>query len=66
MWGNSWQHLSGFSEKDSKERFSGEGTIIQTLPLLSSVVITILGFGIAIQARISGGIIQIDSAIKVI
>lgn len=48
------------------ERFSGEGRIIQTLPLLSSVVITILGFGIAIQSLISGGILQMDSVSKII
>lgn len=48
------------------ERFSGEGKIIQTLPLLSSVVITILGFAIAIQSLISGGILQMDSVVKII
>jgi ABC-type nickel/cobalt efflux system permease component RcnA len=42
------------------ERFSGEGKIIRGLPLLSSVIITILGFGIAIQSLISGGIIQLN------
>jgi ABC-type nickel/cobalt efflux system permease component RcnA len=40
------------------EKFSGDGKIMQTLPLLSSVVISVLGFVIAIQSLISGGILQ--------
>ena len=43
------------------ERFSGDGKIIQGLPLVSSVIISILGFAIAIQSLVSGGIIQINS-----
>ncbi|MGH7802581.1 MAG: nickel/cobalt transporter [Thermodesulfobacteriota bacterium] len=43
------------------ERFSGDGKIIQRLPLVSSVIISILGFAIAIQSLVSGGIVQIDS-----
>ena len=43
------------------ERFSGDGKIIQRLPLVSSVIISILGFAIAIQSLVSGGIVQINS-----
>ena len=43
------------------ERFSGEGKMIKALPLVSSFVISILGFAIAIQSIVSGGIIQINS-----
>jgi ABC-type nickel/cobalt efflux system permease component RcnA len=43
------------------ERFSGNGKIIERLPLVSSVTISILGFVIAIQSFASGGIIQINS-----
>jgi ABC-type nickel/cobalt efflux system permease component RcnA len=46
--------------KQFMDRFNGEGTVVQRLPLLSSIIITILGFGIAIQALVSGGIIQIN------
>ena len=43
------------------ERFGGEGKITQWLPLVSSVVISILGFAIAVQSLVSGGIVQINS-----
>jgi ABC-type nickel/cobalt efflux system permease component RcnA len=43
------------------ERFSGEGKITQWLPLVSSVVISILGFAIAIQSLVRGEIVQINS-----
>ncbi len=39
------------------DRFSGEGAMIQRLPILSSIVITILGLGIAIQSLLSGGVL---------
>ncbi len=41
--------------------FSGEGKITRWLPIVSSVVISVLGFAIAIQSLISGGIIRIAS-----
>jgi len=41
------------------DRFTGEGRLIQRLPVFSSLVITLLGFVIAIQALISGGILQV-------
>jgi nickel/cobalt transporter (NicO) family protein len=41
-------------------RFHGEGPLIQRwLPLASSVVITVLGVGIAIQALTTAGILQV-------
>ncbi|MGH7807250.1 MAG: hypothetical protein ACRENT_04085, partial [Thermodesulfobacteriota bacterium] len=43
------------------ERFGGEGKITQWLPLVSSFVISILGFAIAVQSLVSGGIVQINS-----
>lgn len=43
--------------KQFMDRFRGEGTLIQRLPLLSSILITILGLGIAIQSLISGGVL---------
>jgi ABC-type nickel/cobalt efflux system permease component RcnA len=43
------------------ERFSGVEEIVERLPLVSSVVISILGFAIAIQSLVSGGIVQISS-----
>jgi ABC-type nickel/cobalt efflux system permease component RcnA len=48
------------------ERFSWERKITQWLPLVSSAVIGILGFGIAIQSLVSGGIIQMDLEIAYI
>ncbi len=43
------------------DRFSGEGRVIKSLPVLSSFVIIVLGFVIAVQSLISGGIIKINS-----
>jgi nickel/cobalt exporter len=42
------------------ERFNDRGKVIQSLPLVSSVVIAILGFAIAVQSLISGGIMEIS------
>ena len=42
------------------DRFTGEGKIIQRLPLVSSVVIIVLGMVLAIQSLISGGILTIN------
>ena len=39
--------------------WSGEGRLLQRLPLVSSVVIAILGFAIALQALVSGGVLQL-------
>ena len=41
-------------------RFTGEGRIIQMLPLVSAVFIIVLGFGIAIKALIDGGMLVIN------
>ena len=41
-------------------RFTGEGKIIQRLPLVSSVVIIVLGVVLAVQSLISGGILTIN------
>jgi nickel/cobalt exporter len=41
------------------ERFSGQGKLWRTLPVFSSVVVTVLGAAIAIQALINGGVVQI-------
>ncbi len=38
--------------------WSGEGRLLQRLPLVSSVVIAILGFAIAFQALIAGGVLK--------
>jgi ABC-type nickel/cobalt efflux system permease component RcnA len=43
--------------KQFMDRFRGEGAIIQRLPILSSILITILGLGIAIQSLVSGGVL---------
>ncbi len=43
------------------ERFTGNGKILQGLPLVSSVIISILGFLVAIQSLASGGILKINS-----
>jgi ABC-type nickel/cobalt efflux system permease component RcnA len=42
------------------ERFNDQGRVISSLPLISSVVIAILGFAIAVQSLTSGGIVQIS------
>jgi ABC-type nickel/cobalt efflux system permease component RcnA len=42
------------------ERFHWEGGFIRRLPLFSSVVITILGLVISVQALVSGGIVQLN------
>jgi nickel/cobalt transporter (NicO) family protein len=41
------------------ERFSGQGRLWRTLPVFSSLVVTVLGAAIAIQALINGGVVQI-------
>jgi len=38
-------------------RFPGGGKLVQTLPLVSALLIIVLGFGIAIKALIDGGIL---------
>jgi ABC-type nickel/cobalt efflux system permease component RcnA len=43
------------------EGLNGNGKIIQGLPLVSSFIISILGFLIAIQSLASGGILKISS-----
>jgi ABC-type nickel/cobalt efflux system permease component RcnA len=45
------------------ERFRWEGGFIRRLPLFSSVVITVLGLVIAVQALVSGGILQLNISI---
>jgi ABC-type nickel/cobalt efflux system permease component RcnA len=42
------------------ERFHWEGGLIRRLPLFSSLVITVLGFVIAMQALVNGGIVSLD------
>lgn len=42
------------------ERFRWEGGLIRQLPLFSSVVISLLGFVIAVQALVSGGVLQLN------
>lgn len=42
------------------DRFTGEGKIIQRLPLVSAVVIIVLGIMLAVQSLISGGILTIN------
>ena len=39
--------------------WSGEGRLLQRLPLVSSAVIAVFGFAIALQALIAGGILQL-------
>ena len=41
-------------------RFTGAGRIVRTLPLVSAVLIIVLGFGIAIKALIDGGILVVN------
>jgi len=41
-------------------RFTGAGRIVQTLPLVSAVLIIVLGLGIAIKALIDGGILVVN------
>lgn len=38
--------------------WGGEGRLLQRLPLVSSVAIAILGFAIAMQALIAGGVLR--------
>jgi nickel/cobalt exporter len=42
------------------ERFTGEGRILKTLPVFSSLAVTGLGAIIAVQSLINGGILQIS------
>jgi nickel/cobalt transporter (NicO) family protein len=47
------------------ERFSGGGRVWQTLPILSSLLVAVVGVVIAVQSLISGGIVEIHlSAVK--
>jgi ABC-type nickel/cobalt efflux system permease component RcnA len=46
--------------KQFMDRFREEGTILQRLPLLSSLLITVLGLGIAVQSLISGGVLKVN------
>ena len=42
------------------DRFTGEGKIIQRLPLVSAIVIVVLGCVLAVQSLITGGIVSIN------
>ena len=42
------------------ERFNDQERLMRSLPLISSVVISILGFAIAVQSLVGGGVLQIS------
>lgn len=42
------------------DQFTGQGCLLRGLPVLSSLVITVLGLIIAVQALVSGGILSIS------
>ncbi|MBI3950527.1 MAG: hypothetical protein HY314_08745, partial [Acidobacteria bacterium] len=48
------------------ERFRWEGRLIRRLPVFSSVIIAVLGFVIAVQALVSGGIVQFNISLPTI